>query len=79
MYLRCSFQYFAMSTSRLFVALVSLTAATLRRIYHSNPPGQYCGISIWHILDCWYHQEVTGHFVAVLGIARIEQVVSRRV
>ena len=26
---------------------------------------------------CWYYQEVTGHFVAVLGIARIEQVVPR--
>ena len=24
---------------------------------------------------CWYYQEVTGNFVAVLGIARIEQVV----
>ena len=23
----------------------------------------------------WYYQEVTGHFVTVLGIARIEQVV----
>ena len=32
-------------------------------------------LKMWQAYICWYCQEVTSHFVAVLGIERIEQVI----
>ena len=60
----------------------SLVKMNVKLLQPSQSPslGLFTVIFFLKMVDvCWYYQKVTDHFVAVLGIARIEQVVPRSV
>ena len=79
-----------LDSNREFIYLVSIFSVhKFRFSYATTPMILFIGQSVSRRLSfqlnynfdvhCWYNQEVTGHFVAVLGIARIEQAIPRSV